>query len=81
MWWGRLLWLLYPAAVQQDPGGGLDVERELLERLPVGSDEATAAALAALRCGGSYDVWDGTTSAESIALCRLSCRFVGRGSE
>lgn len=44
------------------------MERELLERLLVGNDEASVAALAALRCGGSYVVWDGTTSAESLAL-------------
>ncbi|MEV4963046.1 hypothetical protein ACFWX5_17305 [[Kitasatospora] papulosa] len=44
------------------------MERELLERLLVGNDEASVAALAALRCGGSYEVWDGTTSAEPLAL-------------
>ncbi|MGW5327406.1 hypothetical protein [Streptomyces sp. NPDC004014] len=44
------------------------VERERLERLLVGSDEASVAALAALRYGGSYVVWDGATSAESLAL-------------
>ncbi|GEJ99259.1 MULTISPECIES: hypothetical protein [unclassified Streptomyces] len=43
------------------------VERERLERLLVGSDEASVAALAALRCGGSYMVWDGATSAELLA--------------
>ncbi|MGW2772915.1 hypothetical protein ACWC4C_10305 [Streptomyces olivaceoviridis] len=43
------------------------MERELLERLLVGSDEATLAALAALRDGGSHVVWDGVTSAESLA--------------
>ncbi|NEB20495.1 hypothetical protein [Streptomyces coelicoflavus] len=44
------------------------MERELLERLLVGSDEASVAALAALRCGGSYVVWDGTTSPEPLTL-------------
>ncbi|AJP02928.1 hypothetical protein TU94_17040 [Streptomyces cyaneogriseus subsp. noncyanogenus] len=43
------------------------MERELLERLLVGDDEASVAALAALRCGGSYVVWDGTTAAELLA--------------
>ncbi len=42
------------------------VERGLLERLLVGSDEASVAALAALRGGGSHAVWDGATSAESL---------------
>ncbi|MFE1199895.1 hypothetical protein ACFW6E_45650 [Streptomyces olivaceoviridis] len=64
----RLLWLLYFAAVQQDPGGGGGVGRELLERLMVGSDEATSATLAALRGGVSYVVWNGTTPAEPLAL-------------
>jgi hypothetical protein len=62
-----LLWLLYPAAVQQDPGGGDGMERELLERLLVGNDEASVAALAALRCGASHVVWEGTTSAGALA--------------
>ncbi|MGW1982744.1 hypothetical protein ACWCPJ_09830 [Streptomyces collinus] len=44
------------------------VERERLERLLVGSDEASVAALVALRCGGSYVVWHGTTSAGALAL-------------
>ncbi|WP_234967517.1 hypothetical protein [Streptomyces collinus] len=44
------------------------VERERLERLLVGGDEASVAALAALRCGGPYMVWDGATSAQSLAL-------------
>lgn len=47
--------------------GVTGVERERLERLLVGSDEASVAALAALRCGGSYMVWDGATSAELLA--------------
>ncbi|WP_242513993.1 hypothetical protein [Streptomyces leeuwenhoekii] len=64
---GPLLRLLYPAAVQQDAGGGDGMERELLERLLVGNDAASVAALAALRCGGSHVIWDGTTSAEALA--------------
>ncbi|MGW3109990.1 hypothetical protein [Streptomyces sp. NPDC001091] len=43
------------------------VERGRLERLLVGSDEAAVAALVALRCGGSYVVWDGATAAEWFA--------------
>ncbi|MEW2258632.1 hypothetical protein [Streptomyces sp. NPDC047869] len=43
------------------------MERERLERLLVGSDEASVAALVALRCGGSYVVWDGAVSAASPA--------------
>ncbi|MEU6392548.1 hypothetical protein [Streptomyces sp. NPDC046939] len=59
--------------------GVTDVERDRLERLLVGSDEASIAALVALRCGGSYVVWDGVTSAESLALIyarrlRPTCR-------
>ncbi|MGW2948380.1 hypothetical protein, partial [Streptomyces sp. NPDC001226] len=44
------------------------MERELLERLLVGNDEASVAALAALRCGSFHVVWDGTTPAEPLAL-------------
>lgn len=44
------------------------MERELLERLLLGNDEASVAALAALRCGGSHVVWEGTTPAEPLAL-------------
>lgn len=44
------------------------MEQELLEQLLTGNDEASMAALAALRCGGSHVVWDGTTSAEPLAL-------------
>ncbi|MET9128020.1 hypothetical protein [Streptomyces sp. NPDC004528] len=47
--------------------GGEAVERDRLERLLGGDDEASAAARAALRAGASYIVWDGTTSAESLA--------------
>ncbi|MHB9861050.1 hypothetical protein [Streptomyces sp. YIM S03343] len=43
------------------------MERALLERLLVGSDEASLAALAALRGGGYHVVWDGTTPAGSLA--------------
>ncbi|MGC5008203.1 hypothetical protein [Streptomyces sp. DT203] len=34
------------------------MERHLLERLLAGDDEASAAALAALRSGATYQVWD-----------------------
>jgi len=44
------------------------MERELLERLLIGNDDASVAALAALRCGGSHMVWDGTTASEPLAL-------------
>lgn len=47
------------------------MERDLLERLLVGDDEASVAALAALaalRCGGSHVVWPGATPTESLAL-------------
>ncbi|MGW3200631.1 hypothetical protein ACWDBD_39910 [Streptomyces sp. NPDC001118] len=44
------------------------MEREVLELMLVGNDEASVAALAALRCGCSHVVWEGTTSAESLAL-------------
>ncbi|AKN71113.1 hypothetical protein QR97_15975 [Streptomyces sp. PBH53] len=43
------------------------MERKLLERLLLGDDEASPAALSALRCGGTYVVWDGTTSSDSLA--------------
>ncbi|MFF2205663.1 hypothetical protein [Streptomyces sp. NPDC058145] len=43
------------------------MKRERLERLLVDSGEASVAALAALRRGGPYVVWDGATSAESLA--------------
>ncbi|WP_265569213.1 hypothetical protein [Streptomyces hygroscopicus] len=62
-----MLWLLHSAAVRQDPGGGDGIDREALERLLVGKDEASSAALAVLRSGGSHVVWDRTTSAESLA--------------
>jgi hypothetical protein len=63
-----LLWLLYRLLYSRIRVGVTGMERERLERLLVGSDEASGAALAALRCGGSYVVWDGATSAESLAL-------------
>jgi hypothetical protein len=43
------------------------MEQELLERLLVGNGEASVAARAALRGGGSPIVWDEPTSAESLA--------------
>ncbi|MEU1408441.1 hypothetical protein ABZ471_40150 [Streptomyces sp. NPDC005728] len=55
------------AAVQQDPGGGDGTEREPLEQLLAGNDEASSAALAALRGGGPHVVREGTASAESLA--------------
>jgi hypothetical protein len=63
-----LLGLLYFAAVQHDPGGGDSVELEVLERLLAGADEASVAARAALRGGGSYVVWEGATAAAPLAL-------------
>lgn len=64
---GRLLGLLYLAAVQQDPDQGWVMKREPLERLLGCGDETSLAALSALRAGASYVVWDGTTSAKSLA--------------
>ncbi|NKY16360.1 hypothetical protein HGA06_20175 [Streptomyces somaliensis DSM 40738] len=43
------------------------MEREQLERLLGGGDDTSLAALSALRAGASHVVWDGTTSAESLA--------------
>lgn len=43
------------------------MQRERLEQLLDGDDEASLAALAALCAGASHVVWDGTTSAESLA--------------
>ena len=43
------------------------MERHLLVRLLAGGDEASVAALAALRSGATYVVWDGTPPAESLA--------------
>jgi hypothetical protein len=43
------------------------MEREQLERLLGGDDEASLAARAALRAGASHVVWDGTVSTESLA--------------
>ncbi|MCI3240496.1 hypothetical protein MQN93_12250 [Streptomyces sp. 7R016] len=60
------------------------MEREQLERLLTGGgDETSAAALSALYGGASHVVWDGTTSAESLATIygrrlRLTLR---RGTE
>jgi hypothetical protein len=59
----RLLRLLY----SRIPTGGEVMERDQLERLLGGGDETSSAALSALRAGASYVVWDGTTSAESLA--------------
>ncbi|MGW1538908.1 hypothetical protein ACWCPM_01190 [Streptomyces sp. NPDC002309] len=44
------------------------MEREQLERLLSGGDDTSSAALSALRAGASHVVWDGTTSAESLAM-------------
>lgn len=43
------------------------MEREQLERLLGGGDDTSLAALSALRASASHVVWDGTTSAESLA--------------
>ncbi|MFF4118355.1 hypothetical protein ACFY0P_33605 [Streptomyces sp. NPDC001714] len=43
------------------------MEREQLERLLAGDDEASSTALAALRVGASHVVWEGTASADSLA--------------
>lgn len=43
------------------------MEREQLERLLSGGDEASSAALAALRRGGSFVIWEGTASVEPVA--------------
>ncbi|WP_055565975.1 hypothetical protein [Streptomyces atriruber] len=43
------------------------MKREQLERLLADGDETSSAALAALRAGASHVVWEGTTSAESLA--------------
>ncbi|MBZ3903466.1 hypothetical protein [Streptomyces griseiscabiei] len=43
------------------------MEWEQLERLLGGGDETSLAALSALRAGASYIVWDGTSSAKSLA--------------
>ncbi|MFE7761872.1 hypothetical protein [Streptomyces sp. NPDC057438] len=43
------------------------MDRGQLERLLGGGDEASAAALAALRAGACHVVWDGSTSAGSLA--------------
>ncbi|MEU1598969.1 hypothetical protein ABZ468_40715 [Streptomyces sp. NPDC005708] len=43
------------------------MERGPLERLLVGKDDASVAALAALRSGGSHVIWDRTASPESLA--------------
>lgn len=42
------------------------MERDRLNQLLGGGDQASVAALAALCAGGSYVVWDGTTSAASL---------------
>ncbi|MGE7388143.1 hypothetical protein ACQKM2_22000 [Streptomyces sp. NPDC004126] len=39
------------------------MERDELERLLAGDDAASRAALAALRSGAAYDVWEGTVPA------------------
>ncbi|MER5464853.1 hypothetical protein ABT010_30050 [Streptomyces sp. NPDC002668] len=43
------------------------MERHLLEKLLAGEDEASVAALAALRSGATYQVWDTTHPAEQHA--------------
>lgn len=43
------------------------MQREQLEQLLVGDDQASVDALAALRNGGSFVVWNGAGPAESLA--------------
>jgi hypothetical protein len=43
------------------------MERHLLEKLLAGDDEASVAALAALRSGATYSVWDTTHPSERHA--------------
>ncbi|TGN84057.1 hypothetical protein E5082_12205 [Streptomyces griseoluteus] len=43
------------------------MKREALERLLGRGDETSLAALSALHAGASYVVWDGATSAKSLA--------------
>ncbi|MEV2216440.1 hypothetical protein AB0H86_34325 [Streptomyces sp. NPDC050997] len=43
------------------------MDRERLEQLLTGDDEASLAALATLRTGASQVVWEGTTSSDSLA--------------
>lgn len=43
------------------------MERNLLAQLLAGDDEASTAALATLHGGASFTVWDGSSSAESLA--------------
>lgn len=43
------------------------LDREQLERMLAGDDETSSAALAVLRDGASHVVWEGTTSAKSLA--------------
>ncbi|MGW2891575.1 hypothetical protein ACWDDN_41010 [Streptomyces griseoruber] len=59
------------------------MEREQLERLLGGGDDTSSAALAALRAGASYVVWDGTTSPKSLATVygRRLCHTLRRGIE
>ncbi|MFI1028305.1 hypothetical protein [Streptomyces sp. NPDC020951] len=45
----------------------MTMERHLLEKLLDGGDEASAAAVAALRSGTTYRVWDTTHPAEQHA--------------
>lgn len=63
----RPLARLYNVAVQQNQRPGEAMKRERLERLLADGDETSSAALAALRAGASHVVWEGTTSAESLA--------------
>ncbi|MGW3131376.1 hypothetical protein [Streptomyces sp. NPDC001123] len=47
--------------------GGEGLDRDRLEQLLGGDDEASVAAQAALYASASHVVWDGATSAESLA--------------
>ncbi|WP_322975432.1 ATP-binding protein [Actinacidiphila bryophytorum] len=60
--WGCCAWLLYRRIAT-----GVTMERQVLEKLLAGDDEVSAAALAALRSGATYSVWDTTHPAEQHA--------------
>ncbi|MGW2062199.1 hypothetical protein ACWCO9_16280 [Streptomyces sp. NPDC001937] len=77
-YWGCGTWLLYRSIPV-----GVTMERHLLEKLLAGDDEASAAALAALRSGATYSVSDTTYPAEQHAgvFARRLRRMRQRGVE